>query len=177
MKIILTETVPTLGTIGDIIEVKPGYARNFLIPQGKALLAEGRKSKELKHRLQYLDKLRLGAIAEANEQAIKLKAISLQTKKKAAPGGRLFGSVSNRDIQKLLEDNGFSVDRHAVLLKEPIKNVGSHDVIVKLHNEVRVELVVKVAPEVEEIQEEQTEPEEQVSEKLPEQEQVESAAQ
>ena len=144
MKLILTEDVPNLGSLGDTIEVKAGYGRNYLLPQGKALLATGKASKELRHRLQYLEKLREGKIALANEQAEKLNALKFEIVRKAGLGGKLFGSVTNRDLVGLLKENGFELERRAILLNKPIRNVGTHEFSVRVHTEVTVTLQIKV---------------------------------
>ena len=147
MKLILTEDVPNLGSLGDTIEVKPGYGRNYLIPQGMALLATGTASKELRHRLQYLEKLRAGKIALANEQAEKLNALNLEIVRKAGPEGRLFGSVTIRDLNELLKENDFELERRAIILNTPIRSVGTHEFTVRVHTEVSVTLQIKVVGE------------------------------
>ena len=144
MKLILTEDVPNLGSLGDTIEVKAGYGRNYLIPKGMALLATGKASKELRHRLHYLEKLRAGKVALANEQAEKLNAIKYEIVRKAGLGGKLFGSVTNRDLVELLKENGFELERRAILLNTPIRNVGTHEFSVRVHTEVSVTLQIKV---------------------------------
>ena len=149
MKIILTQDVDNLGSLGDTIEVKPGYGRNYLIPQGVALLATGKASKELRHRLQYLEKLREGKISLALEQAEKLKALKLEVTRKAGPGGRLFGSVTNRDLNLLLKENDFELNRRAIQLNSPIRDTGTHDFSVRVHSEVTVPMKVQVKGEIE----------------------------
>ena len=155
MKVILTQDVENLGLLGDTIEVKPGYGRNYLIPQGVALLATGKASKELRHRLQHLEKLREGKIALALEQAEKLKALKLEVTRKAGPGGRLFGSVTNRDLNLLLKENDFELNRRAVQLNSLIRDIGTHDFSVRIHSEVTVSMQVQVKGEIEEILDEQ----------------------
>ncbi len=150
MKIILTQDVGNLGSLGDTIEVKPGYGRNYLIPQGVALLATGKASKELRHRLQHLEKLREGKIALALEQAEKLKALKLEVTRKAGPGGRLFGSVTNRDLNLLLKENDFELNRRAIQLNSSIRDTGTHDFSVRIHSEVTVSMQVQVKGEIEE---------------------------
>jgi len=144
VKLIQTEDVPNLGSLGDTIEVKAGYGRNYLIPKGMALLATGKASKELRHRLHYLEKLRAGKVALANEQAEKLNAIKYEIVRKAGLGGKLFGSVTNRDLVELLKENGFELERRAILLNTPIRNVGTHEFSVRVHTEVSVTLQIKV---------------------------------
>ncbi len=150
MKIILTQDVENLGSLGDTIEVKPGYGRNYLIPQGVALLATGKASKVLRHRLQHLEKLREGKIALALEQAEKLKALKLEVIRKAGPGGRLFGSVTNRDLNLLLKENDFELNRRAIQLNSSIRDIGTHDFSVRIHSEVTVPMQVQVKGEIEE---------------------------
>jgi len=150
VKIILTQDVENLGSLGDTIEVKPGYGRNYLIPKGVALLARGKASKELRHRLQHLEKMREGEISLANEQATKLKALKLEVTRKSGPSGRLFGSVNNRDLNLLLKENDFDLNRRAIQLNSPIRNIGIHDFSVRIHSEVTVPMQVQVKGEIEE---------------------------
>ena len=149
MKIILTQDVENLGSLGDTIEVKPGYGRNYLIPQGFALLARGKESKELRHRLQHLEKMRDGEIALAQERGQKLKDLKLEITRKAGPGGRLFGSVTNRDLNLLIEENGFELNRRAIQLNSPIRDIGTHDFSVRIHSEVLVPMQVQVKGDIE----------------------------
>ena len=144
MKLILTEDVPNLGSLGDTIDVKSGYGRNYLLPKGIALLATGRVSKELQHRIQHLNKLREGKIELANEQAEKLKTVKLEVIRKSGPGGRLFGSVTNRDLKDLLKEKEFDVERRSILLNSPIRNIGLHEFTVRVHSEVSVNMQIKV---------------------------------
>ena len=144
MKLILTEDVPNLGSLGDTIDVKSGYGRNYLIPKGIALLATGRVSKELQHRIQHLNKLREGKIELAHEQAEKLKTVKIEVVRKSGPGGRLFGSVTNRDLKDLLKEKEFDVERRSILLNSPIRNIGLHEFTVRVHSEVSVNMQIKV---------------------------------
>ena len=144
MKLILTEDVPNLGSLGDTIDVKSGYGRNYLLPKGIALLATGRVSKELQHRIQHLNKLREGKIELAHEQAEKLKTVKLEVIRKSGPGGRLFGSVTNRDLKDLLKEKEFDVERRSILLNSPIRNIGLHEFTVRIHSEVSVNMQIKV---------------------------------
>jgi|TARA_B110000967_G_C18899085_1_gene573177 large subunit ribosomal protein L9 len=144
VKLILTEDVPNLGSLGDTIDVKSGYGRNYLLPKGIALLATGRVSKELQHRIQHLNKLREGKIELANEQAEKLKTVKLEVVRKSGPGGKLFGSVTNRDLKELLKEKEFDVERRSILLNSPIRNIGLHEFTVRVHSEVSVNIQIKV---------------------------------
>ena len=148
MKIILTQDVENLGSLGDTVDVKPGYGRNYLIPQGVALLATGKASKELRHRLKHLEKLREGEIALALEQAEKLKALKLEVTRKAGPGGRLFGSVTNKDLNLLLKENNFELNRRAIQLHSPIRETGMHQFSVRIHSEITVTMQVQVNGEI-----------------------------
>ncbi len=147
MKIILTQDVPNLGVIGDQVQVKPGYARNYLLPKGKAILATSKKSKELQHRMQFFEKLRQAAIEEAKGEAQKLKELQLEITKKAGTGGRLFGSVTNKELADLLKEKGFDIIRRNIIPYEPIKTVGNHTVSVKLHTTVKVDVNIQVLAE------------------------------
>jgi len=144
VKLILTEDVPNLGSLGDTIDVKSGYGRNYLLPKGIALLATGRVSKELQHRIQHLNKLREGKIELAHEQAEKLKTVKLEVVRKSGPGGKLFGSVTNRDLKELLKEKEFDVERRSILLNSPIRNIGLHEFTVRVHSEVSVNIQIKV---------------------------------
>ena len=144
MKLILTEDVPNLGSLGDTIDVKSGYGRNYLLPKGIALLATGRASKELQHRIQHLNKLREGKIELAHEQAEKLKTVKIEVVRKSGPGGRLFGSVTNRDLKELLKEKEFDVERRSIQLNSPIRNIGLHEFTVRVHSEVSVNMQIKV---------------------------------
>ncbi len=119
MKLILKQDVPNLGTLGDIVDVKPGYARNYLLPRGMALPATSQESKEFRHHMQYLTKQRQQEVDRARQRAALMKVLELEITRKAGPGGRLFGSVTNRDIQALLEEAGYSLERRSIPLAWP----------------------------------------------------------
>ena len=144
MKLILTKDVASLGSLGDTIDVKPGYGRNYLLPNGIALLATGKVSKELRHRLQHIEKLRAGKIVVAREQSEKLNNVNLEITRKAGPGGKLFGSVTNRDLKDLLKEKEFDFERKAIQLSTPIRNVGNHEFTIRVHSEVSVTMQIKV---------------------------------
>ena len=148
MKIILTQDVENLGSLGDTVDVKPGYGRNYLIPQGVALLATGKASKELRHRLKHIAKLREGEIALALEQAEKLKALKLEVTRKAGPGERQFGSVTNKDLNLLLKENYFELNPRAIQLHSPIRETGMHQFSVRIHSEITVTMQVQVNGEI-----------------------------
>ena len=147
MEIILKEDIINLGYKDDIVTVKDGYARNFLIPQKKAILATESAKKvlaeNLKQRAHKLEKIK----KEAEELAEKLKAVSLTIGAKTSSTGTIFGSVNSIQVSEALEKQGFSVDRKVILIKDAIKEVGSYKAIVKLHKEVTVEVPFEVVAE------------------------------
>ncbi len=149
MEIILIKDVPNLGSLGDTVQVKPGYGRNYLIPKGMALLAKGKESKELRHRLEYLKKLREGKIELAKEQALKLKKLDLEVIRKAGPEGKLFGSVNNRDIDELLREKKFDFGRKAIVINAPIRKVGTHEFTIRIHSEVSQSMKIRVIGDTE----------------------------
>src|SRR5690242_17170645 len=136
MDVILLERVPRLGQMGDVVRVKDGFARNFLLPKGKALRAteENRSRYEtMKVDLETQNKERRG---EAQKIAEKLNGKSFTVLRQAAEGGQLYGSVTPRDIAALVIDRGFAVNRSQIALNNPIKAIGLHTVPVSLHPEV-----------------------------------------
>lgn len=147
MRIILTQNVPHLGVVGDEVLVKPGYARNYLLPQGKAVLATNKESKKLRHQIYQLQKLRAEALENAQAQAEILQKEDLSMTRKAGDSGRLFGSVTNRDIESLLNEKGYEIERRSIVLFEPIKTVGTHTIAVKLHTDLKIDIQIKVNPE------------------------------
>lgn len=149
MRIILKQDVPGLGALGDELQVKPGYARNFLIPQGLALFIGTSQSKALLHQRGHLEKMRKDAVDQAISLEKALKEQLFEIPKKTGENGRLFGSVTNRDLEELFELKGFSINRRDITIPTPIKNVGNHTILIKLHTEVRVELLIKVVADIE----------------------------
>ena len=144
MEVILNESVEGLGTIGDIVKVKPGYARNFLLPRGLASEANKRNVKELEHQKRMLEhKLqKLAQDAEAFKR--RLEGVTLKFEQRAGEEGKLFGSVTSMDIEKKLADAGIEIDRRKIQLDEPIKTLGEFGVPVKLDAGVTAELKVIV---------------------------------
>ncbi|QKD04612.1 50S ribosomal protein L9 [Mesorhizobium loti] len=145
MEVILLERVSRLGQMGDTVKVKDGFARNFLLPQGKALRAnEGNKKKFEGQRAQ-LEARNLERKSEATQVAEKLDGKSFITVRSAGETGQLYGSVSTRDIADLLTAEGFSIARSQVLLNHPIKTIGLTNVAVALHPEVEVTITLNIA--------------------------------
>jgi large subunit ribosomal protein L9 len=145
MEVILLERVAKLGQIGDVVRVRDGFARNFLLPQGKALRAtEANKAKFETMKVQ-LEAKNLEKKSDAESIAKRLNGQSFILLRQAGEGGQLYGSVSARDIASALTDGGFSVERSQIVLNVPIKSIGLHKVEVALHAEVEVEITVNVA--------------------------------
>ena len=147
MKIILTENVPSLGTVGTVVEVARGYARNFLIPQGKAMEANpgnlARFETQRARLVEQVDKEQEAAL----ELAARLAEVSLTIPQRVGESERLYGSVTNAVIAQALEEQGFSVDRKQLELDEPIKQLGTYQVTVRLAPEVKAQIQVEVVPE------------------------------
>lgn len=145
MEVILLERMGRLGQIGDIVTVKDGYARNFLLPQGKALRATEANRKHFETERAQLEARDLERKSEAEAVAEKLGGESFIVIRQAGDNGQLYGSVSTRDIAAAVTEGGFSVERRQVLLDRPIKALGLHDVRIALHGEVVPHVIVNVA--------------------------------
>ena len=150
MQVILLERVESLGALGDVVKVRPGYARNFLLPQGKALRATDGNLKAFETRRADIEAKNAETRANAEQSASDLDGASFVLIRSAGDTGQLYGSVSARDIAEAVKAQGVSVDRRQVLLNAPIKTIGMHDVDVRLHPEVRVTVSVNVARSKEE---------------------------
>lgn len=145
MQIILLEKVTNVGVLGDVVKVKDGYARNFLIPQGKAKRATPSNLAEFEQRRADLEKAQVDLLSTAEAKATKLEGLTLVAEQKAGVDGRLFGSVTQHDIAALLVAQGVEVDRGAVRLESgPLKTVGDHIVAVVLHSDVHAQITVTV---------------------------------
>lgn len=147
MEIILKEDVANLGYKNDIVTVKSGYGRNYLIPTGKAVIASPVAKKmlaeELKQRAHKLEKIK----KDAEELAAQLAGVSLKIATKVSSTGTIFGSVGSIQIAEELEKLGYKVDRKIIVVKDPVKEVGSYKAVVKLHKEVSVEIPFEVVAE------------------------------
>lgn len=147
MEIILKEDIINLGYKDDVLTVKDGYARNFLIPQKKAILATPSAKKmlaeDLRQRAHKLEKIK----KEAEELAEKLKSVSLTIGAKTSSTGTIFGSVGNIQVADALSKLGYQVDRKVIVIKDAIKEVGTYKAVLKLHKEVSVELSFEVVSE------------------------------
>ncbi len=148
MQIILLEKVVNLGNLGDIVKVKDGYGRNFLIPQGKAKRATESNKAEFAARRAVLEKQQADILAAAQARGEKLAGFLLQVTQKAGVDGRLFGSVTNGDIAEALTAQKFEVVKSEVRLPNgPLKTVGDHPVSIALHHDVVVDITVSVLGE------------------------------
>ncbi|MEE9273468.1 MAG: 50S ribosomal protein L9 [Robiginitomaculum sp.] len=142
MKIVLLERVENLGTIGDVVDVKNGYARNFLLPNEKALRATKSNMIRFEAEREYLEKRNAEAAEKAKSEGTDLDGQSFVVIRNSGETGILYGSVSSRDVAEMI---GKRVKRSMVVLEQPIKNLGMHEVRVKLHPEVSVHITVNVA--------------------------------
>ena len=148
MQIILLEKVANLGNLGEVVKVKDGYARNFLIPTGAARRATEAAVKEFETRRSDLEKAAAAKLAASQSEAEKLAGKSISITQKAGVDGRLFGSVTNADIAEALGKNGFTVAKAQVRLPNgPLKTVGEHAVSVAAHTDVVVDITIQVVAE------------------------------
>lgn len=148
MQVILLEKVVNLGNLGDVVRVKDGYARNFLIPQRKARRATESAVAEFEAKRAELEKAAAEKLAAAQAQGEKLSGASVQIAQKAGVDGRLFGSVTNADIAEAVTKQGFPVEKAQVRMPQgPIKTTGEHPVSIALHTDVVVDITVNVVGE------------------------------
>jgi large subunit ribosomal protein L9 len=145
MEVILLERIARLGQMGDVVRVKDGFARNFLLPRGKALRATDENRTRFEKMKSELEARSLTFKTEADQVAGKLDGKSFTVLRQASEAGQLFGSVSPRDLVALLAEGGFRVNRNQVALNAPIKTIGQHKVPIALHPEVEVSISVIVA--------------------------------
>jgi len=147
MKLILTDEVSGLGTAGDVVEVKDGYGRNFLLPRGKAVLWTKGGEKQVAQIKRARSAREIRDAQHANEVATALAALAVTISQRAGEGGRLFGSVSGADVAAAVSAaGGPALDKGMVRLPTPIKSVGTHTVAIALHPEVTIDLQVEVVP-------------------------------
>jgi large subunit ribosomal protein L9 len=148
MQVILLEKVANLGNLGDVVKVKDGFARNFLLPQGKAKRATEANLKAFEARRAELEKAQADQLAKAKERGAKMEGLTLQIVQKAGVDGRLFGSVTNYDIVEALKAQGHEVERAMVRMPAgPIKQVGEYHIQVQLHTDVVVTVNISVLGE------------------------------
>jgi large subunit ribosomal protein L9 len=148
MQVILLEKVANLGGLGDVVRVKDGFARNFLIPQGKAKRATPENRAEFETRRGDLEKIQADALAAAQERGGKIDGVTVQITRKAGVDGRLFGSVTTLDIAEALEGLGHEIERAAIRLPQgPLKAIGDYDLALALHSDFVVHIKVSVLGE------------------------------
>jgi len=145
MEIVLLERVAKLGQMGDVVTVRPGYARNFLLPQGKALRATPANLKRFETDRAQLEVRNLEAKREAEAVAARLDGQIFVVIRSASDGGALYGSVTTRDAAEAATADGFTIDRRQLVLNAPIKELGLHRIVVALHPEVEATITINVA--------------------------------
>jgi large subunit ribosomal protein L9 len=145
LEVILTEDVPKLGRAGQVVRVKPGFARNYLLPEGKALLATSGRKAEVEHKRRVIEERQKKLVSELEGLRRGVEGVALEFRVQAGEEGKLFGSVTAADIAARLAEAGFEVDRRKLGLEEPIKQLGEYTVPLRLHAEVVAQLKVTVA--------------------------------
>ena len=146
MKVILTEEIRGLGTRGDVVSVKDGYARNYLLPKNLAREATPGNLKQIEHERRKWALLAQQEKDAAQQAANRVKGVKIRIEKRVGENGHLFGSVTANEIADALAEKGIEVDKRRIELGSPIKNVGLHDVEVRLHREVSATIQVEVLP-------------------------------
>ena len=147
MKVILKEDIPKLGRMGQTVDVARGYGRNYLLPQGKAIVATSKNLKALEHERMLIQRKADLARKEAEGLAGKIKGMTLTLTRKVVEEDKLYGSVSVSDIAQALEEAGVEIERKLIKLDEPIKSLGEFKVAIKAHHDVTAELTVQVVKE------------------------------
>jgi large subunit ribosomal protein L9 len=148
MQVILLEKITNLGGLGDVVKVRDGFARNYLIPEGKAKRATPENVAEFEKRRADLEKAQTEALTKAQEKATKLDGLTIQVTQKAGVDGKLFGSVTNVDISEALKGQGFEVPKAQIRMPQgPLKTVGDHPLKIALHADVLVTVNVSVLGE------------------------------
>ncbi len=158
VQVILSEDVHALGDAGEIVTVKPGYARNYLIPKGMAMIATAERVNEVEHKKRVINEKLAKELSDLNAVKNKLHGMKLEVTAQAGDEGKLFGSVTAANLAELIAEKGLEVDRRKIQLSEPIKSIGEHTVSVRLRSDVMADFKVTVVaantppppPEVEE---------------------------
>jgi large subunit ribosomal protein L9 len=144
VEVILRDDVPNLGHIGEVVRVKPGYARNYLLPRGLAIEANRKNLRVLEHQKRIIAAKAERDRKDAEGHAKRLEGLELRVQARVGEEGRLFGSVTNLDVERLLAAKGFQIDRRRIQLAEPIKHLGTYPVPVQLGRDVRATIQVVV---------------------------------
>jgi large subunit ribosomal protein L9 len=147
MLVILRENIESLGYVGDLVKVSPGYARNYLLPRKLVVVANEKNKAQIEHHKKALEKKREAILADAKAMAEKLNEVSCTITRKIGEKGQFFGSVTANDVAEALGKAGYKVEKSKILLKEPIKTLGVHNVDVKLAPEIYATIKVWVAEE------------------------------
>ncbi len=147
LEVILREDIKTLGKAGEMVRVKPGYARNYLLPKGLAYEATEGNKKRIQAESKAKNVKLEAEKSEANAIASKLNAVTLTIASKAGEGDRLFGSITASDIADAMAAQGHKIDKRKIELEHPIKTLGTHTIALRLHPEVQAEIRVSVVPE------------------------------
>ncbi|UCD71185.1 MAG: 50S ribosomal protein L9 [Syntrophobacterales bacterium] len=147
MEIILLDDVPSLGKVGDLVKVSDGYGRNYLIPNKLAIKATPKNRKKLEHEKRLAQDKMDKIIRDAEKLAKRIEDFSCTISKPVGESGKLFGSVTSKEIEQYLNENGFQIDRKKIELEEPIKNLGVYTIPIRLHPEVAANLKLWVVKE------------------------------
>jgi large subunit ribosomal protein L9 len=148
VKLILRESVPSLGEAGDLVDVKVGFARNYLLPKQKAILATEARVREIEHHKRVVMEKVVKEMKNLEAVRDRLQATPLEVAARVGEEGKLFGSVTAAQIAELLAEKGFDIERRKIALDEPIKEAGEHRVSIRLHRDVIAEVALTVLPEV-----------------------------
>ena len=147
VKVILSEAVVGLGEAGDLVGVKVGYARNFLLPQGKALLATESKVRELEHHKRVVLEKAAREMNDLKALRDRLGSVALEVTARVGEEGKLFGSVTTAHIAELLAEKGYTIDRRKIQLGEPLREIGDHVVPIRLQRDLTAEIALKISAE------------------------------
>jgi large subunit ribosomal protein L9 len=147
VKVILSESVQGLGETGDLVGVKVGYARNYLLPQGKALLATESKVRELEHHKRVVTEKAARDLNDLKALRDRLESVALEVTARVGEEGKLFGSVTTAHIAELLAEKGYTVDRRKIQLSEPLREIGDHIVPIRLQTDITAEVALKISAE------------------------------
>lgn len=144
MQVILREDIRHIGYVGDVVSVKPGYARNYLFPRGLAVHADARQMNRLEHEKRIIEAKLQKTRADAERLSERFRGFGLVVKKAAGDTDKLFGSVTSMEVENLLNDKGFEVERRQIIMSENLKTIGSHKIQLRLHRDVVIDLNVEV---------------------------------
>ena len=147
MKVILKEDVRNIGTMGQIVDVADGYARNFLVPKGLAVDANVKNIRAMEHAKKTIQEKAKKIRGQAQELSDKIANMTIVIKAKSGEEGKLFGSVTSMDIAEQLKNEGIDIDKKKIIIEEPIKRLGSYSVGIKLHSDVTTQVTLQVVAE------------------------------